>query len=310
MSDGDEVQGMNLEEKAGERVLAGVTGGEHDASSIEAVRRLVERARKPYFVNIPNRRERGMVTAEGGFERGFHPPRRYEAENLLAFNELVNYVAGSYGDGARHAVFVDQEGALAVFDEGGQREDTVSVTWDEAGSFDVLERAALRDCRDYSQADLIDLIKRFFGDSDPHGMLHAPQSLLAYLETIKIQSSEGGRATVQHGNETVDLQVEQQIGSDRGDIPEEVTLYTPVFDIVADGVKANWDTDPEFKVWPVTCRLSINVKVKGFKLSPLEGQVGRALQNAVDYIYLTLACMEWPESVSILPGACANVNRS
>ena len=99
------------------------------------------------------------------------------------------------------------------------------------------------------------------------------RQLLKAARVISFSATSGGKALAEHGRQSIDRSIEEQVSSEVGDLPEEVEFNVRLF------------TDPGLtRRFAVRCAVDINAKDATFNLCPLAEQLDDALSQQLELI--------------------------
>jgi hypothetical protein len=120
-----------------------------------------------------------------------------------------------------------------------------------------------------SQKEFVRLLRITLADAATDSSRH----LLKAARVISFSATSGGKALAEHGRQSLGRDIEEQVTSEVGDIPEEVEFSVRLF------------TDPGLtRRFPVRCAVDINAKDATFNLSPLAEQLDDALSQQLELI--------------------------
>lgn len=230
----------------------------------DAVRTIAELAKGDAayrFDEDPTRKGYFFVMGPGGIAVELVPPRGYSASSLDGFASLIKDLAD---ENAR--VFVGPHSVSMVLDERTTRSDRASMPLRHAASYGVLAEEA---AEGLLQPDFVWLLR-----SDLAGCVK-PETLLPTVRRLKFSRSEAGQAVVEHGSESMGVDVEAAVTGVDGGIPDSVTVLTPVFECLAG------------TAWPgvdIECALRVNTATKRFTLKPRAGELARAERIAMEAV--------------------------
>jgi len=239
-----------------------------DGDALELITTLAKNAERPMTLDLPGTEKTAVVYGDGKVVRETLRPRRYDAETVGGLAMMIADLASRDGvDDVR--VFVGRKRVVAVLNEHTDRHDRVTFELKTDESMETLKDAERNG--QYAQKDLIWLLRSQFAGGV------APNNFLPAVRGIKFRNNTSGTAGVQHGNETVDMQIEKSIsGLDESGFPETVILSTPVYAQLAAV------SDP--KPIAVACAVDILIDEQKFRLKPLAGEIERAYVSATNAI--------------------------
>lgn len=120
-----------------------------------------------------------------------------------------------------------------------------------------------------AQKDFVRLLRVTLADA----ATDSSQQLLKAARVISFSATSGGKALAEHGRQSLGRDIEEQVTSEVGDIPEEVEFNVRLF------------TDPGLtRRFPVRCAVDINAKDATFNLCPLAEQLDDALSQQLELI--------------------------
>ncbi|MEO1063772.1 MAG: hypothetical protein AAFZ07_20330 [Actinomycetota bacterium] len=206
---------------------------------------------------------------------GHHEVRRAEpgarCHQLRSVEEVGGFVteATERLGGVSPTVWYDEDGVVVVLDDGPgeHREHRCEVVLDWSPEFRLLRALGGLDGgspRALSQRELIVTLRtRFAACLDDAG-----RELIRVLRTIRFSDVSGGNATVETGRESLGRDLESEVRSEAGDIPDEVVLDVRIFD------------DPALqRRQTVRCLLEINTREVTFELLPYGDEVERVIED-------------------------------
>lgn len=205
-------------------------------------------------------------------------PRRYVTHTLTGFVDAV----GVFRHDRPATVFYAQGQFVCVWDENGQRRDTVSMKFHITHAFEVLE--ALATTRTYrDQKKFLHLLRIDLSPSFPLNLIDA-------VRALRFGEKREGESTLKTQTETLGRRIERSV-SGAAEFPDSVTLTVPVFeeDANADG-------------FDIRCALDINLEEATFALIPIPGQLSTALRLADERLLVDLRSA-LPADVEIVAGS-------
>jgi hypothetical protein len=223
---------------------------------------------KPTTYKYPGVDERvGTVDKEGVItDQVWVPPRRYMAESVDGLVSMLEDLSDVHED---IRIFVGPEEVVAILGERGHRQDRIIMPLKTCESYHFI-----KDGVRVTQQEFVFKLRTLYSGN------YSPDTLLPTIRSLKLKKTASGTARVEHGSETVDHEIEAMIRGENGDIPDEITLNTPVYKQIA------MATPNEKQV--IRCALQPNVEDKTFTIQPLEGEVIRAAKGARDRIVMAL----------------------
>jgi len=268
-----------------------------DRSAVEQVAMLAMAASDPKFLDAPDPNDHRRFFLDENGQLGnppYVPPRRYTALSVSGLIDTVRDLAsikqvrafGAEDVSAACRIFVGDDRVTAVIDERGDRTDAVVLHLKTVASMTSIENGALEDL---DQSFLEWILRSEFPDRV------TPESFLPIIRKLKFRDGAQGGSSIGHGNETIDLEVEASVSGVDENIPEVVTLKTPVFEVLA--------TDQFAYEVPIRCAVRVVPKTKKFFLRPLEGQITSARQAARNEIVSMIADANLPDNVLVFRDA-------
>lgn len=239
----------------------------HASGDVKTIAELVVAARRPSWEAFPGHDERKQLIGADGSTIGdpWIPPRRYEASSVEGLKSQLD--AFKVVD---WTVFIGSGSVVAVMDEDDDRQDRITLPLLRTESFVQLSDA--RSClSDKDQKEMEWKLRSTFA-----GRVQ-PATFAPTIRQLKWKSDKKGASDVSHGRETVDLSVEQELSGIESDgFPEVVTIQTPVYEEIA--------LMGQDVLFGIQCAVRVNVADRTFTLKPLEGEVGRAENHALELI--------------------------
>ena len=99
------------------------------------------------------------------------------------------------------------------------------------------------------------------------------QQLLRVARVLAFSNSSAGHGKVEHGRQSLGLDIEEEVKSEAGEIPDEITLNVRIFD------------DPRTtRRFEIRLAVDINAREGTFNLCPVPGSVEEALEDQVNTI--------------------------
>lgn len=244
---------------------------EFDAKSdlVRDIAKLIDAASKPMVIKHPGGLK--AVVDSHGEVTSLHAPRRsYRAHSISGLVSMLHDLSESE-DAGNIRVFVSDRTVTALLDEDGDRIETIVLDLCRTRGFDRLSNYGTAFFKlDQSELDWI-LRSEFPSAVDPSTFVNA-------LRKLKFARNSEGTSEVTHGRESMGVQVDQKVsGLSKGDLPEEITLSTTVFEMLA----ADDELEEPFQV---KCAVRINVEERTFTIRPLEGELKRAEREATEWI--------------------------
>lgn len=189
------------------------------------------------------------------------PPKRAHALGSIA--EVKGFVdfAKDQLEGTP-SVWYDEDGIVVVVqdDADSQRIDTAKVAFEPTQTHEVLREIGEKWFR---QKDFVRLLRVTLADAATDSTRH----LLAVSRVLGFSNSTAGHAKVEHGRQSLGRDIEDQVTSEVGDLPDEVTFSVRLF------------TDPVLsRRFPIRCAVDIDPAAATFNLAPL----AEAFEDAVD----------------------------
>ncbi len=270
-----------------------------DASTaVEQIAALAVAAKKPGIFDFPGADDHRcfVIEANGSLGEMYSPPRSYQALSLQGLIDQINdlsVVGFPNSDGTFETlecrVFVGNTVVQAILDERVTRVERMSLRLRAVESVQALQNGF----NGLKQAELEWKLRSLFP-----GRI-SPETMLPTIRKLKFRQGQSGGSAVEHGNETVDMEVEASIAGIDQDIPDEIVLSTPVFDQLA-----ALESPPLF---PVRCAVHIDVQKMKFTIKPLEGEIIRVFQSARSKIVDMLEDAALPSNVKIFRDSASSL---
>jgi len=255
-----------------------------DEDLVKSIGHLVEKARKPYWLKRPTEwDDRYVLVGPDGVIKDIDasvPPRRYNAESLIVFIDMVKNTARMYAEEGV-CIFCGFRQLTAVIDEDQERADRIYMKLDTLESYSWLTNR----CNvPFTQPELIWDLRSLFANHV------VPPAFPVMIQKIKFQDRKSGQISILHGNETIDLQVQKELVGIDGDLESQIIFETPVLEEHASVA------GPLFQV---QCAVRTNVQDQTFTIKPIEGELNRARLAAVNIIYETLVDADLGSNVMV-----------
>lgn len=269
-----------------------------DADAIEAI---VDLARDSSIVTEHSATHLRVVDRHGNvrFEPTPPKPRKYEASSFSGFLDGVKQVcmvherpAAADSDGGTPdlspifgdaAIFVGPREVRLVFSEADRRE-SLTLALNTTNGYRVLAEGKLRGL---NQQAMIRTLKQLYDDRVQ------PASLIPDIKALRFKASTEGQSVVSAGKESIGNDIKRELAGMASDLPEEVVL----------GVKVFTDPSEQLDMFDeVRCHLTVDLDTQTFTLTPIDGQVEGAMDNALDRIASALANAELDEHIRVVHG--------
>ena len=217
----------------------------------------------------PGSKEYAIIKGSGDIELHELPPRErkhrlYSVQEVPAFvNEIQARLAGNLV-----TVWYSQEAVTVLIDDGP---DSVRTDCARVELLLTKEMKCLRAVAEkwLSQRELIRLLRIDLADSI--GAWGA--ELVCVLRSIDYGESVGGKGKVEHGRESMGREIENEVRSELGAIPETITLSVRLYE------------DPALRRrFDIRCALELNPRDGLFQLVALPGQISDALEAQMESI--------------------------
>lgn len=206
------------------------------------------------------------------------PPRKHSLGNLEQVTEFVAYVKDTFD--ANPVVWHNDAGVAVIIDDsvGSQRRDRATLRYEKTPEFRLLEKwAADKGSQAFTQKQLVLLLRVELSDV----ATESSSDLLAKAKAMSGITSSAARGKVDHGRESLGRDIEAEVSSEIGDIPEVVEFSVRLL------------TDPLRRVrYPIKCAVDIDPQTLNTRLIPRPADVRDALQSEADEIamYLDKEC--------------------
>jgi hypothetical protein len=198
-------------------------------------------------------------------------PRSHKVHNLEALISLANRFnreveVGDDGEGDDSfvpVVWFDRDAVVLVIDDAGHRVNSVTLNLETSDTFAKL-KSLYSGQTWYDQRGFVRLLAVDFARCIDAGIL------LNKVRKIKFDSGVSGAGVIGRASESMGHNINSRVESAEGEIPEVVTVMSPVF-------KTNGETQP----FPVQCSVEINPQESKFRLMPLPDQIELVTHAAV-----------------------------
>lgn len=220
-------------------------------------------------IELPKEPDRyAIVSADGSFEiRDAAPPPR--AHVLGSLDQVDDFVASvSERFGATPTVWYDGDGIVVVIHdtEASQRRDAAKLKFRPTSTWTELCHHAEEWL---PQKEFVRFLRITLADA----ATDSSRQLLRVCRVIGFSNSAGVASTVEHGRQSLGRDIEQQVKSEVGDLPEEITLNVRIFD------------DPSLtRRFAIRCAVDVEPRNATFNLCPLPGALGDAVDEQLDLI--------------------------
>lgn len=195
------------------------------------------------------------------------PARVVEFASLSEFPAIleqarIGAVESSHHPEAKPTVYVSRYGVAIIWDdsdsENGRARDRSLYQYSK---HDEIESLGPDGIKNYDQRRFLNTLRRDF----KLALGELATSLIPAVASMKWQTGQRGTMTVSHGRESMGREIDSEIQSTVGAIPEEVVLHLLLTD------------DLEIPTrYPVRCLLDIDPAQQTFSLIPAAGEVERA----------------------------------
>jgi hypothetical protein len=194
------------------------------------------------------------------------PDRRHK---LLSIEELSAYI--EYAKGTLQAtpvVYYSPDGIAVVLNDGTEslRADTATIELKPTKAHTTLKQSADKWLQ---QKDFIRLLRISLADC----LGEDGAQLVKVLRLVNFKGGSSGFGKVEHGRESMGKDIEDEVTSDAGPIPEQVTLLVRLYE--DRGLQTRF---------PVRCAVEINSREALFNLSPLAGSIEAAVDEQMSAI--------------------------
>jgi len=227
---------------------------------------------KIQILDLPQERDGryGVVDADGSFQVVDAAPD-FRRHQIASVDEVAAYVAyASERLGANPVVWYDDNLVQIVLDDTPEssRRDCTTVHLLQTPQWKLLIDLAAAS-RSWSQKQFIRLLRielsGCLGQDGPE--------IIKVLRTIDYGSATAGKGNIQHGRESLGQELESEVRSAAGEIPEQILLRVRTF------------KDPALdSKWPIRCAIEIDSRSGEFELCPLPDELEEAMVEQLDVI--------------------------
>lgn len=196
------------------------------------------------------------------------PPREHSISTVGEVAPYIEHLQKMDGladdgddEGSQPVVWYSEDRVVIVLDDrhNSQRRDLVTCPLKHSDAWKLL-----RECEQgkaWTQKDFIRVLRTKLWDC----LGEQGDAFLRALRTLSRQASDKARSDHQHGRATIDREIEDQLKSESGDLPEVLALQVRVYQ------------DPALELrQTVQCALDIDPQLVQFSLIPLAGQLDDA----------------------------------
>ncbi len=203
-----------------------------------------------------------IVNAAGDLKEydKFPPKRLHTLGSVAEVKPFVDFAAETLD--ASPSVWYSEDGIVVVLtdDKMSQRDDQAKVTFEPTQTHETLRAIGERW---FPQKDFVRLLRVTLADAATDSTRH----LLAVSRVLGFSSSTAGHGTVQLGRQSLGKDIEDQVTSEVGDLPDEVVFNARLF------------TDPNMtRRFAIRCAVDVDARNATFNLAPL----AEAFEDAVD----------------------------
>lgn len=258
--------------------LMAAPGGLGIPEAIREVRDMQRKALAPTIVDLPEcepDRRYGVFNPHDGtltFREAAAYPRYYKASTLEGFADLVADIHLRKQDDESTLLFVGRDEVRAVFDEGGDRLDSVWLPLERSAQMNMIEVKF----RSVTQKQLCrDLRVHFHNMTDP-------VDLARVFSSIKITKRDDVQSTTRGNEESMGASIERRAAlPDGADLLTEAVLDAPLFTTICGIPGMEGEPDNPFLA-RISCAVEIDFETGMFGLTPRSGEVEDAYANAIN----------------------------
>jgi len=212
-----------------------------------------------------------LVTPEGKHER-IVPDPDPRCHKLGSIDQVANFV-NFVENGDDHVVVWYSQSGVSVICDDRTRRDSANLRFNTTPQYRRL--VGLGEASHvFEQKEFVRFLRIELADC------LADERLLKFVRECRFQSSSQNGGSVQHGKESLGIDIEAH-ALNPDDCPEEIVLNVRVFD------------DPSLKeTWQVKCAVELLVQQSVFRLTPLPMELTRILDHEMNAIgkYLDGEC--------------------
>lgn len=205
----------------------------------------------------------GIVRPDGTLEiqERLPQPRNIALSTVESVAEFYTHASENL-DYDEASIWYAENKIAIVLDDGpdGARRSLACCTLENTGEWDALLLAGENW---YPQKQFVRLLRNTFGQC----ATDSSRRLLHTSRIVAFSQSVAGHGKIEHGRESLGRDIEADVRSEAGDIPEEITLNVRIF------------TDPYTTArHEIRCLVDVNAREGTFNLSPLEGDLNDAIE--------------------------------
>lgn len=198
----------------------------------------------------------------------FHDIENYRAHVVNSLDSMLVAIARY----CEHGTVWHCEGSVVAVTDDGQRLDSITLPLVRSEQFTAL--AALKP-EGLDQRAMIRLLR--------HDLANCTDgTLLPLVRKVEFKSGSTSRADIERGHESLGRSVNAAVSISQ-DLPDLVTVSVPVYK--TDGVGGRV---------PVACSLDVNLQTERFVLTPLPGELQRAMDAVQGVLHAELSTTETP----------------
>lgn len=203
----------------------------------------------------------GIVKADGTFEKVKALPSA-RSHHLIRVDQIPDFIKDARDRlQAKPTVWFDEAGVIVLLDDTAEsaRQSIAKVEFNKSAQFEVIESCgdSWRDPKQFVawiRAELLDTLRN-------------AKASMQLFKSLSFRVEETGKSNLSQGRESIGREVDAEISSEFGELPELLVFEAKVF------------SDPSLvRRQPIECSLDVDPRKCLLKVQPLAGQ----LQKAID----------------------------
>lgn len=210
----------------------------------------------------------GVIKSDGTFEEKPipAPPRHYELRAVSDLLPLCRHVKDCLS--ATPVIWIGDDGVCITFhdnDESKRWADSAVLNFVKTDQYRLLSTGISQQ----SQKDFLRLLRQKFSTA----LGETATTLLPALKQISFKNGVSGKSNVGQGRESMGREIEQEVLSASGDIPETVVLSIALY------------KDPSLSILVrIVCDLEVDATNQTFALTPLSGELDNAVLRVREHL--------------------------
>lgn len=234
---------------------------------------------KAVIVELPNEPAYvyGLVS-NGEFKRVTAEPQPRHV-GLGSVDQVIPYSVLASGEmGGKPGIYFDERQVVCIVDDSlpSHRSDRATVMLLHTPEFALI---GTLDNETYTQKEFVSLLRVDLADCRTPTI----SQLIAASKAIDFSSQTSGHKHVEHGRESIGLDIKNEVRSKAGDIPEEVELEVRIFQ---DRALSQRHT--------IRCQVEVDARGGMFRLTPLPADLRQAMDRDMQYLETMLQAASCP----------------